>query len=106
MPASVTKTVAVCLALGWLVLSGAVYPATVPHELHHAEHRAHHHATTHASGLCSWLCAAGQTAEVAVTFDPALSVPVGSAEQTVAVLPPLPTFQSFLSRGPPRFLNV
>lgn len=101
MPVPVTKTVAVALALGWLVLSGAVYPATVPHELHHAQHHAHHHATTHASWLCSWLCAAGQTAEVAVTFDPALTAPVGSAEQMVAVLPLLPTSQSFLSRGPP-----
>jgi hypothetical protein len=102
MPSSVRKTVAVGLALGWLILSGAVYPATVPHALHHAKH----HATSHSSGLCSWLCAAGQTADVAALFDPALSVPVGSTQQTALVLPPLLPPQSFLSRGPPRSLNV
>jgi hypothetical protein len=105
MPPSLTKTVAVGLALGWLILSGAVYPATVPHALHHAQHHAHHHASTHSSGLCSWLCAAGQTADVAALFDPALSTPVGSADQTALVLPPLLPSQPFLSRGPPSFLN-
>jgi hypothetical protein len=99
------NSVALGLALGWLMLSGAVYPATVPHELDHARHHAHHHATTHSSGLCSWVCAVGQTADVTITFDPDFSIPVGSAEQTVLVLPPLPTSQSFLSRGPPPFVN-
>jgi hypothetical protein len=106
MPASVMKTVAVGLALGWLILSGAVYPATVPHELHHAGHHAQDHAKTHASSLCSWLCAVGQTADVAAMFDSVPSAPIGSADQTVLVLPPLSSLQTILSRGPPQFLSV
>ena len=102
MPSSVRKTVAVGLALGWLILSGAVYPATVPHALHHAKH----HATSHSSSLCSWLCAAGQTADVAAAIDLVHSTPVGSADQMSPAWPPLSHPGAFLSRGPPRFLNV
>ncbi|HSE57804.1 MAG TPA: hypothetical protein VLA99_03800 [Nitrospiraceae bacterium] len=107
MSVPVTKTVAVCLALGWLILSGTVYPATVPHELHHAKHHAHHHATTHASGLCSWLCAAGQVADgTSAPFAVRLQL-ADTVDVTHSIDPSIPTLQFFLSRGPPSlFLAV
>jgi hypothetical protein len=53
------RTIVWCLFGSLLLLSGLMYPLTVPHAAHHA----HHNAATHATVLCNWMCAAGQAVD-------------------------------------------
>jgi hypothetical protein len=85
------------LAASLLLVTGLVYPQTVPHAAHHA----HHNAATHASVLCAWLCAAGQALEAASPVIEADLGPLGPFVRAVPEDPPLVTHWTSTSRGPP-----
>ena len=91
------RSVAVCVAVCLLLLSGLAYPQTVAHAGHHA----HHTAKTHASVLCSWMCAAGQVFEgTAIVLHSDLG-PVAAASTGAVQEPASVVHSTILSRGPP-----
>ncbi len=101
MSRRVVPVVAVALAGVLLLLSGLLYPATVPHALHHA----HHQAATHATALCSWLCAAGQMTESSVPVVGSEFRPIAWVSRQIADNPSTsPTYRP-PSRAPPTFFS-
>ena len=96
-----SQVVVVALVGVLLLLSGLLYPATVPHTLHHA----HHQAATHATALCSWLCAAGQVVESALPVLRAEFLLVASENPQILLSPSIPSSYRSLSRAPPALLS-
>ncbi|GKS57086.1 hypothetical protein YTPLAS18_06130 [Nitrospira sp.] len=92
-----SQAVAILLAGVLLLLSGLLYPATVPHALHHA----HHQAATHATALCSWLCAAGQLTDAALPLLPADFALVARLTDPIAPDPLIVSIYRPSSRAPP-----
>lgn len=93
----VHKGLTVLVALCLFVMTGLVYPATIPQQAHHGSD----HASAHTTPVCAWLCMVGPGGPVE-----AVAMPSAPSAQPLWIAPRLapvssPAEQSFLSRAPP-----
>jgi hypothetical protein len=99
MSRRLTKTTAVVLVLGILLMLGLTTGSAVAHEIQHA----HHTAAMHGTGLCAWMCASGSGAATATVVPSAVApvenLPVPQDLRSSS----LPFLNRLQARAPPSF---
>ena len=94
---SITRLLAVLLALSLLIIGGIASAQSITHHTQHA----HHQKSNHGTVLCSWMCAAGQVLDAATTPYLVERSPVALTEPHIVQIISSLFSPPFTSRGPP-----